>query len=121
MSSERNLSSFGDVLLNFLYSLAKSEVSMRYEGERVKNHVLARALSNSKVEVPRRLDKHGKGDFVENFIAKAWIEKLISTKEAVEILKSSLSRCGLEREEDAMVEGFSKLLDEIERRKGVSK
>lgn len=118
MNSEKNFKAFGDSLINFLYSVAKSKATGVWSGEKVSNSVLSQALTASEVENPGGLDKHEKGDYVEDYIAKAWIEKVITTEEAVEVLVKSLKTHDLETEErKAMVEAFQKLLDYIKRKR----
>ncbi len=118
MNSEKKFKAFGDSLLNFLYSLAKSRASGTWTGEKVSNSVLSQALIASKVDQPGGLDKHEKGDFVEAYIAQAWIEKVITTDEAVDVLVKSLKRHDLEREEKkAVVEAFKDLLNCIEKKR----
>jgi hypothetical protein len=86
MSLERNFKGFGDALVNFLYSLAKSRATGEWTGEKVSNYVLSQALILSEVESPGGLDKHEKGDYVEGYIGKAWIDKIVTTEEAASIL-----------------------------------
>ena len=118
MSLDRNLKGFGDSLINFLYSLAKSRATHTWTGEKVSNYVLSQALILSDVEQPGGLDKHEKGDYVEGYIAEAWVEKLITTEEAATILAQSLKMYDLEeREQEAMVEAFRTLLNHVHRKR----
>lgn len=117
MSSKNNFKGFGDSLINFLYSLAKSKALHMWTGEKVSNYVLSQALIFSSLDQPGGLDKHEKGDFVEGYIAKAYIDKIISLDEATAILVATLKRFDLEEEEQhAMIEAFKNLLDAIELR-----
>jgi hypothetical protein len=114
-----SLEKFGDSFINFIYSLAKSQVLEEYDGMKVPNSCLAEALVNSDFESPKRSDKHKKGDFVEKIVAKSWIDGKITEKECVEILKSAIMEYDLkERNEErkAIVEGFKDLLNEIKKR-----
>lgn len=112
-----DLKGFGDSLVNFLYSLAKSWVIGTWTGEKVSNYVLAQALIFSDVENPGGLDKHEKGDYVEGLIAHAWITKTITIEEAAKVLGSILQKYDLEEnEQEAMVNAFSILLDYIEKK-----
>ena len=117
MSSENDFKGFGDALINFLYSLAKSKVLQVWIGDKVSNYVLSQALIMSQVNQPGGLDKHEKGDYVEGYIAKAWIDGLLTTDEAVTILVRNLKKYDLEeREQEAMVEAFRELLDYIQKK-----
>jgi hypothetical protein len=117
MNSKNNFKGFGDSLINFLYSLAKSKVIKTWTGKKVSNYVLSRALIRSDLDQPGGLDKHEKGDFVEGYIAEAWINRVISLDEASLTLESTLKRFDLEdNEQEAMVEAFKDLLNVIQTR-----
>jgi hypothetical protein len=116
MNLEKNfdLKGFGDSLVNFLYSLAKSWAIGTWTGEKVSNYVLAQALIASTVRDPGGLDKHEKGDYVEGYIAHSWITKAITIEEAAKVLAGTLQMYDLEEEEqDAMVDAFCSLLNYI--------
>lgn len=91
--TDKNLSKFGDSLINFIFSLALSEYLGHPSAGRVPNASLTIALEKSGLlhHVPPRTDKHGKGDIAEAIIAYAWLEKIISIEEAVKILWENLS------------------------------
>ncbi|HHN81367.1 MAG TPA: hypothetical protein ENN11_01945 [Methanomicrobia archaeon] len=108
-------SKFGDVLVNYVCSVAKLRVTGLYDGIKVSNHVLMQALNHSKVVSPPRTDKHQKGDFVEALIARAW-GPLFSTEDMIDIISSSFQGKDLSTREsfiDAQIEAFSVLLDLI--------
>jgi len=114
-----SLEKFGDSFINFVYSLAKSQVLGEYDGVKVPNSCLAEALTLSKIESPKRSDKHKKGDFVEKIVAKSWIDGKITEEECVDIIKSAIMKYDLkERNEErkAIIEGFKDLLNEIKKR-----
>jgi hypothetical protein len=117
MNSEENFKGFGDALVNFLYSLAKSKATGVWTGEKVSNYVLSQALIASKLEAPGGLDKHEKGDYVEAYIAKAWIDGTVTINEAASILIKSLIQYDLEeKEREAVVEAFQTLLNHIKKK-----
>ncbi|MBU7033473.1 MAG: hypothetical protein HXS53_13150 [Theionarchaea archaeon] len=117
MNSRNNFKGFGDSLINFLYSLAKSKALQIWTGDKVSNFVLSQALIRSDLDQPGGLDKHEKGDFVEGYIAQAWIKGVITLDEASVTLQSILERYDLENDEqEAMVEAFKNLLNMIETR-----
>ena len=109
-----NLSAFGDAVVNFLYSLAKSKVEGRYTGNKVSNSALSEALIRSKIKSLRRSDKKMRGDFVEALIGKGYIEKVFNIDEAVEILAEKLKGKNLndpDEEREAIAEAFSYFID----------
>lgn len=121
MNSEENFKGFGDALVNFLYSLAKSKVTGVWIGEKVSNSILSQALIASDLEKPGGLDKHEKGDYVEGYIAKAWIEGIVTTEEATAVLIAVLTLYDLEEEErEAVVEAFKTLLNHIQKKGNLS-
>ncbi len=116
MNSEENFKGFGDALVNFLYSLAKSRVTGVWTGEKVSNYILSQALIASELDIPGGLDKHEKGDYVEGYIAKAWIEGIVTTEMAAAVLIASLTKYDLEdKEREAVVEAFKTLLNHIQK------
>lgn len=115
MNLEQNFKGFGDALINFLYSLAKSKATGVWTGEKVPNYALSQALIFSKVSSPGGMDKHQKGDYVESFIAQAWIDQAVTLEEAVDVLVHVLKTCDLEEDEQkAMTDAFRSLLDYIQ-------
>lgn len=117
MSSEANFKGFGDALINFLYSLAKSKATGEWTGEKVSNYVLSQALIKSEVDQPGGLDKHEKGDYVEGYIGHAWIQGVVTTDEACAVLVETLKGRDLEEEEqENMVEAFRALLNHIHKK-----
>ena len=109
MKSKRNLSSFGDVLVNFLFSYALSRACGVWEGKKVSNSILATSLTYSHIKKPSRSDRQMLGNFVESFIARAWVEGIVSTEECVDVLSSNL----LQEDIDSHVKAFGHLLDFI--------
>ena len=114
ISEDSNLSAFGDAVVNFLYSAAKSRVQGRYTGKKVSNIALSDALAKSKIKPPRRSDKKMRGDFVEALIGKGYIEKVFNIDDALDILSEKLSGKDLndpEEERLAIAEAFSYFID----------
>jgi len=106
MRSEK--SSFGDVLINFIYSCAFSKTTKDWEGKRVSNSVLASALTLSKVQKPRRSSRQMLGNYVESFIAKAWVEGIVTTEECIDVLSYNLK--------EGEIGAFRNLIDYIHER-----
>ena len=90
---DKGLSTLGDSLINFIYSLALSEFTGRPTGGRVPNSSLAIAIERAKLRhlVPPRTDKHGRGDIAEAIIAYAWLEGAFTIEEAVEVLRANFT------------------------------
>ncbi|WP_461866162.1 ribonuclease III family protein [Thermococcus sp.] len=90
---DKNLSKFGDSLVNFVFSLAVSEYLGHPSAGRVPNASLAIALELAGLRylLPPRTDKHEKGDIAEAIFAYAWLENKITIEEAVQILKANFT------------------------------
>ncbi|MHC1598275.1 MAG: ribonuclease III family protein [Candidatus Methanofastidiosia archaeon] len=117
-----DISKFGDVLVNFLFSAAKLKATASYDGVKVSNHVLMQALNTSNIKSPPRTDKHQKGDFVESIIAKAW-NVLFSTEEMIDILAEGLYGKTIDSRKssvEAEIESFVILLNRIHSHPNVS-
>ncbi|MHA1594820.1 MAG: ribonuclease III family protein [Candidatus Baldrarchaeia archaeon] len=119
---DKELASFGDACINFLYSLALSYVKKTPMGGRVPNKVLSEALNRSELRscVPKRLDSHERGDVVEALIAYALINGIMTFDEVFNILVEGLSGLALksDRKEawDILITTFEKLLEELSAR-----
>ncbi len=112
-----NLSSIGDSLTNFIYSLALSNTLSKPVGKKLSNRVLARALKEAglRKKAGTRHNYHTLGNFAEHIIFLAWAEGRITIEESVEILEREL---GNGSEEEAEVRAFAELLREIACREG---
>jgi len=106
-----DMASFGDSLLNFVYSLSLSRVSGRLRGGRVRNKVLAEALCRCGLRdlLSGKVDVHVKGDAFEALIAYAWISGKTSIDELVNVLSDNLSGDGFEDE----IKAFTALLKHV--------
>ncbi|AEH24142.1 ribonuclease III family protein [Pyrococcus yayanosii] len=92
MELDRGLAKLGDAIVNFLFSLALTEFLGRPTGDRVPNASLAIALDLAGLSKDlKRMDKHGKGDYAEALIAKAWLNGLLNVEEAVRIIRENLT------------------------------
>lgn len=114
ISEDSNLSAFGDAVVNFLYSAAKSKAEGRFSGKKVSNSALSEALAKSKIKSPRRSDKKMRGDFVEALIGKGYIEKVFNIDDAVNLLSEKLVGKDLndpDEEKNAIADAFSAFLD----------
>jgi len=110
-----NISKFGDVLVNFLFSAAYLGSKGLYDGFKVSNHVLMQALNRSRFKVPPRSDKHQRGDYVEALVASAW-GKLLTMDEMIDILSDNIIDADMDGREnsiEAQIVAFTALLDAI--------
>jgi len=115
---DKGLAKLGDVLVNFIYSLAKSLILGRLDAWKVSDAVLSRALEEASLlkVLPRRSDKHSRGDAVEALIAYAWIMGIFDVENAVMLFKEEIKRSDFNNkklEAIAAVRAFRKLLEEI--------
>lgn len=117
---DKGLSTLGDSLANFLYSLALSEFTGRPTGGRVPNAALAIAIERAGLRhlIPPRTDKHGKGDIAEALLAYAWLEGVFTIEEATEILRKNFTEDVLHpfRNKEAIGKAFGELLKVIKER-----
>lgn len=90
--ADKALSKFGDALVNFTYSLAKSIALKILTGEKVPDKTLGSALRAT--ELRKQVPTHAKigtlGDVVEAFIAFMWLTERLSLQRIVEILVDNL-------------------------------
>ena len=90
--TDKALSKFGDSLVNFTYSIAKSMVLRMPTGEKVPDKTLGSALraTTLRKQVPSHAKMGTLGDVVEAFIAFMWITERLSLQQIVEILVDNL-------------------------------
>jgi hypothetical protein len=117
---DKGLATLGDSLANFIYSLALSGYTGKPTGGRVPNAAFAIALEVAGLRdvIPRRTDKHGKGDIAEAILAYAWLKGKISVEEAVKILSSNFTDDILHpyRNKEALGKAFGELFKVIKER-----
>jgi len=118
--TDKNLSRFGDSLVNFIFSLALSRYLDYPNAGRVPNASLTIGLEKAGLLhcVPPRTDKHGKGDIAEAIIAYAWLEGEMSIDEAVDILWKNFSSdiTHPSRKKEVIGNAFGELLKIIKER-----
>jgi len=89
---DKALSKFGDAIVNFTYSLAKSIVLQIPMGEKVPDKTLGSALRATALR--KQVPPHAKigtlGDAVEAFVAFMWLTERLSLQRIVEILVDNL-------------------------------
>lgn len=117
--SDKKLSKLGDALLNFIYSLNLSMSQGVATGGKIPNRILAKAIESSRHRdlIPRRSDKHRKGDLVEAIFAYAWLEGRLDIHESIKFLDVGMNagRETLDPENYARALGqlMDKILDEM--------
>ena len=121
--NDKNLSKFGDSLVNFIFSLALSEYLGHPSAGRVPNASLSIALEKARLlsYVPSRTDKHGRGDIAEAILAYAWLERKITIEEAVEVLRQNFTPDVLHpsRKKEIIGNAFGELLKMVKERLGL--
>ncbi|WP_455276753.1 ribonuclease III family protein [[Eubacterium] cellulosolvens] len=90
---DKDLAKLGDSYVNFVFSLALTEVEQHPTGIKVSDRVLAEAAKRSGLRkiLPNRINKDILGNAVEALIIHAWINKSITIEESVNILKRSIN------------------------------
>ena len=103
---DKDLAKIGDALVNFIFSLAVSNTMKQPQNIRVSSLTLSTALKQSGLRelLPHRIDRHDQANAVEALVMYAWITKIISLSELLQILES---------EAQNPIEAFSKVLLEI--------
>lgn len=103
---DKDLAKIGDALVNFVFSLAVSNTTKQPRSVRVSSLTLSTALKKSGLRelLPHRTDRHAQANAVEALIMHAWITKMISLTELLQILESEALN---------PIEAFSNVLGEI--------
>jgi hypothetical protein len=103
---DKDLAKIGDALVNFIFSLAVSNTMKQPQNVRVSSLTLSSALKKSGLRelLPHRIDRHDQANAVEALVMYAWITKIFSLSELLQILES---------EAQNPIEAFSKVLLEI--------
>ncbi|MBS7611162.1 hypothetical protein KEJ27_02960 [Candidatus Bathyarchaeota archaeon] len=89
---DKGLASFGDSLVNFLFSLTVTRSLGKPTGLRMDNKILAEAVRRSRLRslIPRRTDRKAAGDYAEAIIAYAWLEGIMTTDGFIKMLMNDL-------------------------------
>jgi len=87
--SDRGLARLGDAYINFIYSLALSEIKGTPTGVKVSDRILAEAAKSSGLRslLPKRTRRNDTANAVEALLVYAWRNKLMASEEAINILK----------------------------------
>ena len=89
---DKGLAKLGDNLVNFCYSLAKSEVIGESTGEKVRDSILAKAIRDTSVyrHIGGRTDSGKAADAYEAIMAYLWLTEKVTIESIVSTLKQGL-------------------------------
>ncbi|MBD3193108.1 MAG: hypothetical protein GF308_20910 [Candidatus Heimdallarchaeota archaeon] len=121
---DHGLAKFGDTVINFIYSWAKTKCLKTPMGERVYDKALAEAIrqSNLRNVMPSSSSSGDLGDGAEALIGFAFLEELMDLEEMTEIIQeiweteSPQAFSSRKKEKRFMIECFTSLLLEIKER-----
>jgi hypothetical protein len=116
--NDKGLAQIGDNLVNFCYSLAKSIVLDKMQGEKVRDSVLARAIRATPVYqyMGRRTDIGKAADAYEAIMAWLWMKKLIDIPFMVDFLTKHMElapKTNRKEEGEVAALAFQKLLEQV--------
>ena len=116
--NDKGLAQIGDNLVNFCYSLAKSVVLDKMQGEKVRDSVLARAIRATSVYqyMGRRTDIGKAADAYEALMAWLWMKKLLDIPFIVDFLTKHLEiniKSNRKEEGEVAALAFQKLLEHV--------
>jgi hypothetical protein len=89
--TDKPLAALGDAYVNFVYSLALSKKLRKPSGKKVKGAPLAEAVRKAGLRkfMPSRIDKHVISDAAEALLVYAWLNKVITIEQSVEVLEKT--------------------------------
>jgi len=89
--SDKGLARLGDAYINFIYSLALTEIQGKPTGVKVSDSILANAARASGLRgmLPKRMGRNDIANAAEALLVYAWQNKLMACEEAVEILREN--------------------------------
>ncbi len=87
--NDRGLAQLGDSLLNFTYSLARTETMGKPTGIKVQDKILAEAAAQAGLRklLPRRVGRGEVANSLEALLAYSWLQKQLGLDEIVACLK----------------------------------
>jgi len=87
--ADKGLARLGDAYVNFIYSLALTDIEGEPTGAKVSDRILAEAakISGLKGLLPKRTRRNDVANAVEALLAYTWQNKLITAEEGEDILK----------------------------------
>jgi hypothetical protein len=89
---DQKLARLGDSYINFVYSLALSNKKGEPCGIKVSDKILFEAAKKSHIRelLPKRIKRGIVANAIESLLVYAWLNKVISLNEAVEILSKDI-------------------------------
>ena len=93
--TDKGLAKLGDAYVNFIYSLVLTEIEGKPTGIKVSDRILADAAKKSglKDSLAKRTRRDDAANAVEALIVYVWREELMTSKEAIDILKKNPNPC----------------------------
>ena len=93
--TDKGLAKLGDAYVNFIYSLALTEIEGKPTGIKVSDRILSNAAKKSGLKdlLAKRTRRDDTANAVEALIVYAWREELMRTEEAIDILKKNPNSC----------------------------
>ncbi|MEM2896188.1 MAG: ribonuclease III family protein [Candidatus Bathyarchaeia archaeon] len=90
---DRKLARLGDSYINFVYSLALSNKKGEPCGIKVSDKLLFEGAKKSRIRelLPKRMERGMVANAIESLLVYAWLKKVMSLDEAVEILCKELN------------------------------
>jgi len=87
--ADRDLASLGDAYVNFVYSLALSNMKRKPVGARVKGSVLAEALRKAGLRnsLGSGMSRHALADAAEALIVYAWLNGRLTLDESIAMMR----------------------------------
>ncbi len=116
--TDKNLAKFGDSLINFLYSIAKSIVTGVFCGEKVSDKSLASAIRETPLinKTRPRSNVNEQADAVEAFCAYLWLKPKVSLEEMATIIVQAIEGLDLshhKNEKAAEKQAFKILIENL--------
>jgi hypothetical protein len=113
---DKNLSKFGDSIVNFIYNAAVYEVTQQSKSVKVWDSCLAQACRDSNLRefLGTKKNSGDIGDAVESFIAYVYLKNKTSLPEMIKILSRSIrnkKNLFLTKEKDICTESFTILIN----------
>jgi len=92
--NDKKLARLGDSYINFIYSLALSSKKGEPCGVKVSDKILFEAAKKSHIRelLPKRIKRGMVANAIESLLVYAWLNKVISLDEAVEILYKEIDK-----------------------------
>ena len=121
---DKNLSRFGDAVVNFVYNAAIFEETQQSKGVKVWDSCLAQACKDSPLRnfLGTRKNAGDIGDAVEAFIAYVYVRNKNSISEMIQILSQNISQKKhmLENQEKKLcTESFTLLINTLCKKMGI--